>query len=196
MKLAILILAAGKSSRMGSIKQLLKINGKTLLENTIDISEKISSTRVICVLGANADEIKKNTTYHNVAFVLNKNYKLGLSSSIVSGVKYLEKEKVSFDGILILLADQPAIRLKYYNEMINLFSKEKEKIIASNYGNRFGVPAIFPKSFTPNLLKIKGDKGAKEFLQKNKSKVLSLTSFVNLLDIDTPEDYKDFISIL
>ena len=106
--------------------------------------------------------------------IINKNNKLGLSSSIISGIKHLQKEKTPFDGLLILLADQPAIKAAYFHEMIELFLKEQKKIIASNYENGLGVPAIFPALFVKDLLKIKGDKGAKEFLQKNKNKTKEL----------------------
>ena len=196
MHLVTLILAAGSSSRMGSIKQLLSINGKTLLQHTLDLSTKIKSTRTLCVLGAHAEEIMQKVDGKNVEFIINKNHKLGLSASIISGIEYLQKEKIPFDGLFILLADQPAIKQDYYDEMMRLFDEKRMKIIASNYGNTLGVPAIFPAIFTNDLLQITGDKGAKEFLQKNKRRTLSPQTLVNLLDIDTPKDYKNFIKKL
>lgn len=196
MHLVTLILAAGSSSRMGSIKQLLSINGKTLLQHTLDLSTKIKSTKTLCVLGAHAEEIMQKVDGKNVEFIINKNHKLGLSASIISGIEYLQKEKIPFDGLFILLADQPAIKQDYYNEMMRLFDEKRTKIIASNYGNTLGVPAIFPAIFNNDLLQITGDKGAKEFLQKNKRSTLSPQTLVNLLDIDTPKDYKNFIKKL
>jgi molybdenum cofactor cytidylyltransferase len=181
---------------MGSIKQLLSINGKTLLQHTLDLSTKIKSTRTLCVLGAHAEEIMQKVDGKNVEFIINKNHKLGLSASIISGIEYLQKEKIPFDGLFILLADQPAIKEDYYDEMMRLFDEKRMKIIASNYGNTLGVPAIFPAIFTNDLLQITGDKGAKEFLQKNKRRTLSPQTLVNLLDIDTPKDYKNFIKKL
>jgi molybdenum cofactor cytidylyltransferase len=196
MQLVVLILAAGKSSRMGNIKQLLKIEDKTLIENAIETSMKIEKTSTLCVLGAHAAEIKKKVDMSNVDVTINKDYELGLSSSIISGIKHLQKQKKQFDGIFLLLADQPAIKVAYYQEMVALFSKEKKKIIASKYKNGFGVPAIFPKSFIKNLLAIKGDKGAREFLQKNKKEILSPKTPVNLVDIDSPKDYKTYLNTL
>ena len=76
------------------------------------------------------------------------------------------------------------------------FSKEKTKIIAANYGNKYGVPAIFPKAFINDLLKITGDKGAKEFLQENRKEIISPEVTVNLLDIDTPEEYNNYLNTL
>ena len=127
MKLAILIMAAGSSSRMGSIKQLLKIDGKTLLEKGIQTSKKITNGPILCVLGAHAETIKKEVTFNNIHLVINKEYASGLSSSIQSGIEYLQKKQLSFDGILILLADQPAIQPSYYQEMKNAFFSKPSK---------------------------------------------------------------------
>lgn len=196
MQLVTLILAAGTSSRMGSIKQLLTVNEKTLLQHTIDLSIKINSTKTLCILGAHAKKIMHKVDFKNVEFIINKNHKLGLSSSIISGIKHLQETKITIDGLFIILADQPAITIEYYQEMIHLFSKNEKKIIASTYGKGLGVPAIFPRWFLKDLLQITGDKGAKEFLQKNKNKTISPVTSVNLLDIDTPKDYKHFISTL
>jgi len=196
MQVVTLILAAGTSSRMGRVKQLLSIHEKTLLQHTIDLSMKIKSTKTLCILGAHANEIIHKVDFKSVEYIINKNHKLGLSSSIISGIKHLQKEKTPFDGLLILLADQPAIKAAYFHEMMELFLKEQKKIIASNYENGLGVPAIFPALFVKDLLKIKGDKGAKEFLQKNKNKTLFPQASVNLLDIDTPKDYQYFINTL
>ena len=196
MQLAILILAAGKASRMGAVKQLLKVNGTSLLENAISNSKKLKKSTVICVLGAHATEIKKTIDLKSIAFTINKDYTKGISSSIIAGIKYIQKQEIQFDGLFIQLADQPAIELAYYREMIALFSKEKTKIIAANYGKKYGVPAIFPKAFINDLLKITGDKGAKEFLQKNKKEIVSPEVTVNLLDIDTREEYNNYINTL
>ncbi len=196
MRLAILILAAGKASRMGAVKQLLKVNGTSLLENAISNSKKLKKSTVICVLGAHATEIKKTIDLKSIAFTINKDYTKGISSSIIAGIKYIQKQEIQFDGLFVQLADQPAIELAYYREMIALFSKEKTKIIAANYGKKYGVPAIFPKAFINDLLKITGDKGAKEFLQKNKKEIVSPEVTVNLLDIDTREEYNNYINTL
>ena len=196
MQLAILILAAGKASRMGAVKQLLKVNGTSLLENAISNSKKLKKSTVICVLGAHATEIKKTIDLKSIAFTINKDYTKGISSSIIAGIKYIQKQEIQFDGLFVQLADQPAIELAYYREMIALFSKEKTKLIAANYGKKYGVPAIFPKAFINDLLKITGDKGAKEFLQKNKKEIVSPEVTVNLLDIDTREEYNNYINTL
>ena len=190
--IAILVLAAGKSSRMNSIKQLEKVNHKTLLELTLEKIERISTSNIFCVLGANSDKIKSEISSKNVQFIENTNFEDGLSSSIVSGIQYFKRKNFNFEGIFILLADQPAIDVAYIEDMLHLFKQHKDKIIASNYGKKLGVPAIFPKKYFSNLFLIKGDKGAKEFINNKKNEVLFSTIKTNFLDIDTREDLQRY----
>ena len=190
--IAVLLLAAGKSSRMNSIKQLEKINSKTLLDITLEKVSSLFSENVFCVLGANSDEIKQGITSKNITFINNKNFENGLSSSIVSGIHYFNENKLNFNSIFILLADQPAIEIPYLKSMLALFKKNNDSIIASNYGNKLGVPAIFPEKYFTELLLIKGDKGAKYFINKRKSKVLFPKANTDLFDIDTKEDLQLF----
>ena len=190
--IAILILAAGKSSRMGTTKQLLKIGNKTLLELTIEAAKNSNKTAIFCVLGANVDEILSKIKIPNTEFIINKNYEMGLSSSIVSGIDFIEKHQINFDAVLITLADQPKVDSDFLNEIIEAFENNPDKIIASKYPDKVGVPAIFPKKYFKDLLFLKGDKGAKDLLNSKTENIISVLSD-KLLDIDTQEDYKNYI---
>lgn len=190
--IAVLVLAAGKSSRMKDIKQLLKINNKTLLETALENGKKINPDNVFCVLGAHAEKIKKETSTKNITYIFNNNFEKGLSSSIVCGVNYIAKEHSNLTSILILLADQPKIDFQFLNELVSIYQKNTTKIVASSYGDKKGVPAIFPKIYFEKLKLLKGDKGAKEFLNSNNIDVASINS-LKLIDIDTEEDYINFL---
>jgi len=190
--IAIVVLAAGKSSRMNSIKQLEKIDNKTLLELTLDKVKSLFSENIFCVLGANVDKIKSETNTKNIEFIMNESFENGLSSSIVSSINYFKSKKLHFDGIFFLLADQPAIEISYLEAMHHLFQKNENVIIASNYGNKLGVPVIFPKIHFPSLLLIEGDKGAKEFINKRKCEIICPKQITNLFDIDTKEDLQRY----
>lgn len=190
--IAVFVLAAGKSSRMKSIKQLEKINNKTLLEITLEKATKLFSKNIYCVLGANSDIIKSEVKVKNVAFIKNDNFENGLSSSIISGINYFTKSAINFDGVFILLADQPAIEVSYLDDMLKLFYKNKDKIIASKYEGKLGVPVVFPKRYFSSLLLIKGDKGAKDFINKNRIDVLYTKTTTNFFDIDTKEELEHY----
>jgi molybdenum cofactor cytidylyltransferase len=189
---AVLVLAAGKSSRMQTPKQLLKIGNQTLLEIVLEKAISISSHTVFCVLGANALMIQQKTSSKNVVFIINENYQEGLSSSIVSGINYLEENHPAIEAILILLADQPAIEVAYLENLFQVYSENKSKIIASNYAEKSGVPAIFPREYFNELKLLQGDFGAREFLQKNKKQTLGCNIQTSLIDLDTKTDFENY----
>ncbi|WP_299001438.1 nucleotidyltransferase family protein [uncultured Tenacibaculum sp.] len=190
-KTAILILAAGNSSRMGKTKQLLPYKNATLLEWAIEQAQKSVVKNVFCLLGANKEVIEKQLSTKTVEIIYNPNYKDGLSTSIVTGIDFLQKH--NFDSVLIMLADQPHVTSEYLNSLIEASKKNPSNIIASNYQGSVGVPAIFPKNYFNDLLDLKGDKGAKNFLLQQNNNVIKVNSTQNLLDIDTPEDYQHLL---
>ncbi|WP_299010931.1 nucleotidyltransferase family protein [uncultured Tenacibaculum sp.] len=188
LKTAILILAAGSASRMGKIKQLLPYKNTTLLEWTIEQAQKSVIKNVFCVLGANKDAIEKKLTTNAIITIYNPKHQDGLSTSIIKGIEFLQEH--NFDNALIMLADQPHVTSEYLNSLIKVSKKNPSKIITSNYQGSVGVPAVFPKEYFNKLLNLKGDKGAKNFLLQHNNNVIKVNSSLNLLDIDTPEDYQ------
>lgn len=189
-KLAVLVLAAGKSSRMKTIKQLLKINDRTLVDIALQEAKKISEN-VFCVLGANSEIIKEQITTKSVNFIKNHQSQKGLSTSIVEGIKHLENK---YEAILIMLADQPEVDQNLLENLINLHLKNPSKMIATSYKTNKGVPAIFPKLYYTDLKKLTGDIGAKKIINTNLSQVVVLNIEKPLIDLDNPKDYKDFIA--
>lgn len=188
--IAVIVLAAGKSSRMKTPKQLVKIGNNFLLEFVLSKAKAINKNHVYCVLGANDTLIRREISSSNVHFVYNAAFNEGLSSSIVSGISEIEMHP-DYKAVLILLGDQPAIDKEYLDAMIALFSEDNSKIIASNYKEKLGVPAIFPKSYFSKLKNISGDFGAKEMLHTSKD-VIALNRPTNFIDIDTEKDLQDF----
>ncbi|WP_428742555.1 nucleotidyltransferase family protein [Tenacibaculum sp.] len=190
-KTAILILAAGSSSRMGTIKQLLPYKNTTLLEWAIEQAQKSNTKNVFCVLGANREIIEKHISKKTTELIYNPDYQEGLSTSIVNGIKYLQTKE--FESVLIMLADQPHLTFEYLNSLIKISEENPSKIIASNYQDKIGVPAIFSEKYFSELLSLKGDKGAKAFLQNHRDIIIEANTPQNLIDIDTPDDYQHLL---
>ena len=190
MHIAILILAAGSSSRMGVVKQLLPVGDKTLLGISVENAIKSKIPNIYCVLGANADAIQDSLSHYNIQFILNTEHKTGLSSSIKKGIKYLQS--LHYDAILMTLADQPFVDASILNKMIESHSSQPNKIVASCYGENVGIPVLIPKLYYSEFLKIKGDNGAKSFLNQNKSEIIMFKN-ENLIDIDTKEEYETYL---
>jgi len=193
-RVAILILAAGEGSRMGSVKQLLAVGNTNLLGTVLQNSLKSNTSGVYCVLGAHADKIRKNIQEFDVKVIMNDHWKEGLSSSIATGVSYIQENEPQIDAVLIVLGDQPLVNLDYINQIISSYQKNSKFITASIYNGNFGVPAIFPRKWFDRLLSLTGDKGAKLLLNDERENIISIASENQLKDIDTPEDYKQLLN--
>ena len=195
MDITIVILAAGKGSRMGNIKQLLPYKDSNLLQHVIYQALNSKGSRVYCVLGANANIILKTVIGEQVTFIHNPNWESGLSSSIVVAVNHFKNLEKFPSAVLVMLADQPNVGSNFINELIDLYQINENQIIASAYGNKNGVPAIFPNLYFEDLLNLKGDKGARLFLKSNQENVLAITpEYLEILnDIDSQEDYENLI---
>lgn len=191
--IAIVILAAGSSSRMGSPKQLLSWGNSNLLNVAIEKAIKTVASKVVVVLGANYKLIEKEIKHQPITVLNNKNWNLGLGKSISCAAEYILKSDKKKDGVLIVLADQPKITTSFLNEIIDDYQLNQNQIIATSYDDdKFGVPALFDSFYFKELSKLTDDNGAKNILKKYKSSVKILNPPSKNIDIDSKEDYKKF----
>ncbi|UZO81035.1 nucleotidyltransferase family protein [Aquimarina sp. ERC-38] len=188
-----IVLAAGSSSRMGQAKQLLPLQNTTLLEYCLTNMQKSKVSKVICVLGANAEEIQRSVKDERTAFLINSEWENGMSSSIVAAINYIKGHEPSCNAALIALADQPGIDSDYFNRLMEMYQSNPEDIIASQYQNKIGVPALFSNQYFKDLLQLTGDKGARNFLNDGQQKIRTLANTSNLSDLDTPEQYQAYL---
>jgi molybdenum cofactor cytidylyltransferase len=190
LNIAVIIPAAGSSSRLGKPKQLLKWKKNTLLGHAIATVNELKNIELYVVLGANLESIQKEIKQYKTNILHNRNWKNGLGSSIAVGAQKLLDEPQKIDAVLIHLADQPLISSLYLKALIEKFQKDKNQIIATSYGeDKYGVPAIFDKSYLRELSKLDDDKGAKKLIANNQKQVSSVGIQPILSDIDTPDDY-------
>jgi molybdenum cofactor cytidylyltransferase len=188
---AIIILAAGASSRLGTPKQLLRYKGKSLLQNIVSTALGTRLRPVIVVVGANAPEIISELTGENVHIINNHEWPEGIASSIRCGVRSLEKTDPVSDGTIIMVCDQPHITAGLLNNLLNVQKETGKAIAASTYNDIEGTPALFHKSKFPELLLLKGDKGAGKMLQQQIFPVVTVPFPEGAIDIDTKEDYEN-----
>lgn len=189
--LAILLLAAGASSRMGTIKQLLPWKGTSLINHMLKVACSSNASEVVVVLGANAEEIKRVLdTETGASVVYNKSWASGLGKSISLGIEILMEKQPEIQAVLVMLCDQPLIEAGYLNKMITSFHEGKGHIIATAYAENIGVPALFSAPYFTELQSLEDDFGARELLKKYKDETFILSPGNILVDIDTPQDYK------
>lgn len=185
---ALLILAAGNSSRLGRPKQLLEIKSSTLINHTIDEAVKVPCQGRVLVLGAYNEKIKEKLPHKDVVIVYNENWEMGMASSIQVGLNYLINTHDP-DQVLVLLCDQPFINQKLMEQLIKLKREGQKGIVGSSYGGIVGVPVLFDKKYFPDLLALKGKEGAKKLLKKFGDDVGSIPFPMGNIDIDTEADF-------
>ncbi len=187
--IAILILAAGASRRMGQPKQLLPWGNSTLLQHAIRHAKGLDINKIGVVLGAYAQKIQKSLSKYKVELLMNPNWEDGLGSSLAYGIKNLVNTEQTLDGILVMLGDQPLIDTSYLNRLMEAFASENKGIIVTSYGNRVGVPAVFSSRYFSELTDLDRDQGAKEIIRKYKGDMYVVDPEGKAIDLDTKEAY-------
>jgi len=188
-----IILAAGESSRLGSPKQLLIYRGETLLQRTINAAKQAGIKCIILVLGSNNALILSQTDTNGVHVVENDNWQTGMASSVATGIKAIKEIQPLPDAAILMVCDQPYISSSILNELIAEQKTTGKPIIACEYENISGVPALFNQIFFEQLENLDGDAGAKKIIREYPDKVAVVPFPLGIIDIDTQEGYKRLI---
>jgi len=193
--IAIVILAAGESSRMGErIKQILPWKDSNLLGNALAQAKNTIADASFVVLGAYDEIIKAEVEFEANTVIQNSNWKSGMGSSIAVAMDYFISKDLNYDAVLLMLADQPKIDTNYLNKMMGNWRGNPNKIITTQYENRSGVPAIFGKEHFEVLQKLNEDFGAKDIISSNEMLVLALNPEGKEIDIDSWQSYQELLT--
>lgn len=195
----IVILAAGEASRMGQAKQLLQLQGKTLLEICLQKAVDLKPACVVTVLGAHLAKTQAAIerlmqAYPNapIHWVENQAWATGMGSSIKAGVKKALQEAPHIKQVLILLADQPLIQTYQLQHLLETLNVEPDaNIVASKYGEGFGVPAVFDYSLFEELQQLNEKAGAKKVMKQHQTHMHLIDLPEAAFDMDTPEEYEE-----
>ena len=180
-----IVLAAGGSRRFGGIKQLLELEGKSLLKRAIDVASNTFDNRVKLVLGIKPNKLQREVDGYDIEIVVNRDWEAGIATSLRSGIKALPAH---CRGALIIFCDQPYINETHLRQMIEAWKRDPAKIVASAYANTHGVPVIFPARYFPSIQQLQGDTGAKAIIDSDPDNVIRIKIPEAEIDIDTHED--------
>ncbi|MEH2467598.1 nucleotidyltransferase family protein [Nostoc sp.] len=193
--IAIMILAAGASTRMGTPKQLLLYQGRSFLQYIIEMAIASVCQPVVVVLGANAEQIHPQIKQLPVRVVKNLDWACGMGTSIKSGIELLNNLPQKIEAVVITLCDQPFVSYQIINQLVDAYYSQKKPIIACEYAGTLGVPSLFSQIFFSELAALKETSGAKKVINNNLNEVFSIPFPLGNIDIDTPKDYKQLLSI-
>jgi molybdenum cofactor cytidylyltransferase len=190
----IIILAAGASERLGTPKQQLPFQNKSLLQNVVYTASQSGTMPIVVVLGAFATQIKQQLITEKVNTVVNPSWPRGMGDSIKTGMQHLLRISPHVSSALLLLCDQPFITSTLLQEMYSLKTSSRKPIVACAYGDTIGPPALFDKSFFSQLLSLSGREGAKKILLQHPGQVTTLDFPQGAIDIDTTNDYEQLLN--
>jgi molybdenum cofactor cytidylyltransferase len=183
--LGVIVLAAGASTRFGSAKQLATIAGVPMLQRVAERALAVVDQPVSVVLGAHAPTIAATLKHLPVSIVICQDWSEGMAASLRAGIGQLPGR---CDAALLLLADQVAVTSTDLRRLVETWRGNPQAVVAAQYNEGCGVPAIFPRDQFPQLLALRGAYGARSILRQCTVTLLTVPMPNAALDIDTPAD--------
>ena len=184
-----IVLAAGASRRMGSPKQLLRIDGRPLLEHVVGAANGSSLDDVVVILGANADAIRAAVTLGRARTVVNDHHAGGMSTSLQAGIRALD---AAVDRAVVILGDQPDVSAALIDRLLDTQQRSGLPAAALSFDGLLHPPVVLRRELWPDLLALQGDMGCRHIIRAKPELVAAVpaeTSLHHPVDIDTPEDY-------
>jgi len=187
-KVAAIVLAAGRSTRMGGPNKLLaELSGKKLVRIAAEQALASKASEVIVVTGHQAELVEQALEGLNVKFARNPDFAGGLASSVKAGIAAVSEQA---DGALICLGDMPLIHAELIDRLIEAFAPDRGNlIVVPSAEGRRGNPVLWSRRFFSELMTLDGDIGARHLLSKHGEAVaeVPVEGDSAFLDIDTPQ---------
>jgi len=179
------VLAAGKSERMGRPKALLPFRGRTFLENILDTISGSSIGHTVVVVGHHQEEIRRRVALPSVVF--NPDYEQGMITSFQAGIRALPPDTA---GSFLFLVDHPLVDAAIIEALIA--SLAPNRIVLPAYHGRRGHPVLFASEVLQEILALPASQGANIVVRKDPTRIIEVSVDAPgiLVDIDTPEQFK------
>ncbi len=206
MSVAVILLAAGRSSRMEGKrhKLLLPLGERTVLVRVVETIVASEAHPLVIVLGYQAEQMRAvlapYVTQPGVTIVDNPDYQQGMSTSLRQGVATLLATSPASDaseGALIMLGDQPLMTPHVINTVIKTKRTTGKSIVTPYYNGKRGNPTFFAASLFPELLEMTGDEGGRKVIERHPHDIapLALSDSTANYDVDTWETYQQVVEL-
>jgi CTP:molybdopterin cytidylyltransferase MocA len=185
-----LVLAAGESSRMGRAKALLTYRGQTFLETSVAALRASGITRIAVVLGHHAEEIERALDLQGIEVVINRDYRRGQSSSLLSGLSALTAPEL--EAIVLCLVDYPAVSPATVRALVGHFEKTRAPVVIPTFQGQRGHPVVIGRALFDELARLSPEEGANAVIRKHRPEThcVEVEDRGILLDIDDAESYQ------
>jgi molybdenum cofactor cytidylyltransferase len=189
---AAIILAAGRSTRMGGPNKLLaELGGKPLVRIVTEQALASKAQGVIVVTGHQADEVRAALRGLKVSFAHNPDFAAGLAGSVKAGIAAVPAQA---DGAVVCLGDMPLIDAHLIDRLIDAFAPDRGNLIVVPVSDsRRGNPVLWSRRFFNELMTLDGDIGARHLIARHGEAVaeVPVEGRGAFLDIDTPQALED-----
>jgi molybdenum cofactor cytidylyltransferase len=184
-----ILLAAGRSQRMGQPKLLLPWQGIPLIRHVAQLALRSKLDELVVVVGHRAEHIRAGLEHVPVRIVENEHFLDGQSTSVRAGILALNED---VKAVVVLLADQPLLQPATIDQLIGAFLNTAAPIVAPRYNGQRGNPMLFSRALFGELQQLQGDKGARGVVAKYAHHIewVDVPDEGILLDIDTPDMYQ------
>src|SRR6185437_12182927 len=186
-RIAALLLAAGRSTRMGANKMLAEIDGRPMVARTARRILSSHARPVVAVIGNEAEAVDAALGKLPVERVRNPDYAAGLSTSLKRGLAALPE---GTDGVLVCLGDMPLVTGRELDRLAAAFNPlEGRAIVVPTRRGQRGNPVLWARQFFPEIAALSGDTGARRLIAEHADVVaeIEMDGDGTLVDIDTPE---------
>jgi len=190
--ISLMVLAAGKSTRMKENKLLLKANGETLIERVVSTAVKSKVDELVVVLGYEAEKIRERIARLKCKIVVNESYEKGQSESVKTGLSAISGNS---EAVMVLPADVALIDAQSINAVIAEYAKSKSPIVIASYRNQSGHPILLDRALFPEMSEIDEDTfGLKAVIKCHRAdvKYVDVGTENVLIDIDTQEEFNKY----
>ena len=187
LRLQIIVLAAGFSSRLGQPKALARVHGVSLLRSTLELAATLECAKIIAVVGRNSARHRAQAGAVSVTFVANSRRNQGLSSSVRLGIAKARHSP----AVLLMPVDLANLKARELALLIRRWRATPRRVIARRIGRSGAVPLILPRRLYARALGVVGDVGLRELIAQLPADSRVLVDLPSAsLDIDTAQDLK------
>jgi len=192
MRIGAIILAAGSGSRMGQAKQLLMVEGESLVRRAARAALDGGCEAVVVVIGAYSDLVATELADLPIHSAINESWSDGIGSSIRTGLAALLRVDPSMAAAMIAVCDQPHLNSDVIRNLLTAWSASEKPMAACEYAGTIGPPCCFSRTKFVDLSRLPDADGAKRLLRADPANVATIPWPAGADDLDTPEDLQRF----
>ena len=187
LRLAAVVLAAGKSERMGRNKLLLEVGERTILDRLLDALDASTVEEVFVVLGHRPEELRPTVEVHRAEVVLNPDYEKGMTSSFKTGIR-----RVTADAVFLILGDQLGLDVDLLERMTETMASHPDAFIVSPvHEGRRGHPVLFDRTLFEEILGLSEGENLRQVVDRHEDEHRLIEGdFWCTVDFDTPEEFE------